>query len=164
MNIDLRNMLIRRVSSVAVIVASTALGACATVIHGTHQEVGIASTPTGASVTIDGNPHGQTPVVASLSRKSSHVIRVELAGFKPYETTVTRSVSGWVWGNLVIGGLIGLGVDAISGGLYKLSPEQVNSALEYGRASVVPGGDGVYVAGVREPQPGWQRVGQLARD
>jgi hypothetical protein len=105
------------------------LSGCATIMHGTTQSIGISSTPTGASVSVDNIAHGQTPVVAPLSRKDNHIVKVELAGYQPFEATVTRSVSGWVAGNLVFGGLIGLGVDALSGGLYTLGPEQITATL-----------------------------------
>ncbi len=52
-----------------------------------------------------------------------------MPGYQPFEATLTRSVSGWVWGNIVIGGLIGLAVDSISGGLYSLAPEQITGVL-----------------------------------
>jgi hypothetical protein len=102
---------------------------CATVMHGTKQDIGVSSVPSGATVSIDNIPRGHTPVVASLSRKDNHTVKVESAGYQPFEATVTRSVSGWVAGNLVIGGLIGLSVDAISGGMYDLGPEQINATL-----------------------------------
>src|SRR5689334_739562 len=88
------------------------LSGCATIIHGTKQEVGISSSPTGATVMIDNNDVGVTPVVSKLSRKQNHVVKIQLAGYQPFETTLTHSVSGWVWGNLAFGGLIGLVVDA----------------------------------------------------
>jgi hypothetical protein len=75
-----------------------------------------------------------------------------------------RSVSGWVWGNIVFGGLIGLAVDAIDGGLYNLTPNQVSGQLLADTAEVVLTGDGMYVAVVLAPQPGWEKVGQLERD
>ena len=56
-------------------------------------------------------------------------MKVEFPGYQPFEATVTRSVSGWVAGNILFGGLIGLSVDAISGGLYTLGPEQITATL-----------------------------------
>ncbi|HLQ11884.1 MAG TPA: PEGA domain-containing protein [Steroidobacteraceae bacterium] len=141
------------------------LGACASIMHGTHQDVGISSSPSGAQVSVDGQITGKTPIVSNLTRKDNHIIHLELAGYKPYDTTVTRSVSGWVWGNIVFGGLIGLAVDAINGGLYKLTPEQVSGTLiSSGAAGIAPSRDGLYVTVVLSPQPGWQKVGQLERD
>jgi hypothetical protein len=148
----------------AAAVASLAVAACASIIHGTHQDVGISSNPTAAQVTVDGQTTGTTPVVAHLTRKDNHIVRIELPGYKPYETTLTRKVSGWVWGNIVFGGLIGLAVDAISGGLYNLTPEQVSGTLLANSAKVVPMRDGLYVIVVLKPQPEWRKVAQLERD
>ena len=146
---------------VSVVLAATMLAGCATIMNQTTQAVGIASNPTGASVTVDGTPHGKTPVVAKLSRKDHHIVRLELAGYQPYEATLTRHVSGWVWGNVVFGGLIGLAVDALTGGLYKLTPDQVVAQLQTGsHASLRQEGD-LYVAVVLTPDPTWEKVGQL---
>src|SRR4051794_32244736 len=139
------------------------LTGCATIIHGTKQEVGISSTPTGATVMIDNNDVGVTPVVSKLSRKHNHVVRIQMAGYQPFETNLTHSVSGWVWGNLAFGGLIGLVVDASSGGIYKLSPEQVEGALQSGHASATKTAEGIYVFAVLTPQSDWVEVAQLQR-
>jgi PEGA domain len=139
------------------------LAACASIIHGTHQDVGITSAPTGASVTIDNIRSGNTPVFAKLTRKDNHVVRIELPGYQPLDLTLTRSVSGWVWGNVAAGGFIGLAVDAISGGMYKLSPEQLSATLNAtaAHASVAKTGDGLYLVVVLKPQSDWMKVAQL---
>ena len=129
-------------------------------MHGSHQDVGIGSSPTGASVMIDNVQNGMTPVIAKLTRKDNHVITITMPGYAPFSATVTRSVSGWVWGNLVFGGLIGLAVDGISGGIYKLTPEQLTGTLAQARAS----NDGsVYIMVVLKPEAGWTKVAQLTR-
>jgi PEGA domain-containing protein len=153
-----------RLPNAGSVAIAVVLCSCASIIHGTHQDVGISSNPTGAQVSVDGQVKGTTPVVANLTRKDNHIVRIELAGYKPYETTLTRKVSGWVWGNIVFGGLIGLAVDAINGALYNLTPEQVSAALLAGTARMVPSRDGVYLAVVLAPQTGWQKVGQLERE
>jgi uncharacterized protein YceK len=140
------------------------MSGCATIIHGTQQDVGISSTPTGATVTIDNTEKGVTPVVAKLKRKENHTVKIQLAGYQPFETTLTHSVSGWVWGNVAIGGLIGLAVDAISGGIYKLTPEQISGSLQTGHASVLQKDGGLYVVAVLEPQPDWVKIAQLQRE
>lgn len=136
---------------------------CATIIHGTRQEVGISSTPTGAEVWVDDIKMGETPVVAKLRRKDTHTVKLVLPGYQPYETTITRSVSGWVWGNIAIGGLIGLGVDAISGGMYKLSPEQVTGSFAPERAAGLSKEDEIYIDVAMKPQRGWEQIGQLQK-
>jgi uncharacterized protein YceK len=136
---------------------------CATIIHGTRQDVGISSAPTGASVAIDNLQAGTTPVFTKLRRKENHVVRVSLPGYQPMDLTLTSSVSGWVWGNIAIGGLVGLAVDAISGGMYKLSPEELSAALGATSAgTVTKTGDGIYVVAVMKPEANWVKVAQLA--
>lgn len=103
--------------------------ACCTIMNGTTQKVGIASQPTGAHVMVDNQPRGVTPLFVELKRKDTHIVRVEMEGYKPYEAVITRRVSGWVWGNIFFGGLIGLAVDAIAGSINKLEPEQVRADL-----------------------------------
>jgi hypothetical protein len=146
------------------------LSGCASIMHGTSQDIGFSSTPTSAKVTVDGAPYGNTPVVVKLARKNNHIVRMQLDGYQPFEVTLTKSTSGWVWGNLVFGGLIGLAVDAVSGGLYNLSPEQITGVLSQG---AVPqgrppevsrvGNVGLLIAVVLRPDPAWQRVGTLQR-
>ncbi|MFI5309865.1 MAG: PEGA domain-containing protein [Gemmatimonadales bacterium] len=140
------------------------LSACATLVHGSSQEIGIASAPASARVTIDGVARGATPMVAKLQRGRDHNVRIELDGYAPLEAKLSRKVSGWVWGNLWFGGLIGLGIDALSGGLYRLTPEDVVGRLAPGAA---PGGaapDGLYVVLVKGADPSWTRVGSLRRE
>jgi hypothetical protein len=102
--------------------------------------------------------------VLKLRRKENHTVRIQLAGYQPFESTLTHSVSGWVWGNIAFGGLIGLAVDAVSGGIYKLTPEQVEGSLQTGHASVLKKDGGLYVVAVLEPQADWVKVAQLQRE
>ncbi len=98
-----------------------------------------------------------------MTRKDNHIVKIQLDGYQPYEATLTRSVSGWVWGHLVFGGLIGLAVDAISGGLYKLTPEQIAGTLVAKSGRTQRDEDGVYVVVVLKPHDDWVKIGQLQR-
>jgi len=152
----------RKAVSLAALVLSTG---CATIMQGSHQNVGIASTPTGATIMVDNQQMGVTPATVRLTRKDNHVVRLQLAGYQPYEIPLARKTSGWVWGNLVFGGIPGLAVDAITGGLYKLTPEDVNATLAAGQTSMsVDRRDQMVIAVVLAPQPGWEKIGQLARN
>ena len=142
--------------------AAVTLAACGTIMHGTTQNVGISSSPSNAVVAIDNIEMGRTPVVTKLSRKDSHIVRITLDGHEPFETAVTRGVSGWVAGNLVFGGLIGLAVDAISGGMYKLTPEQIGTTLNKSVEVLEREGD-IYIMVVLRADPSWQSIGDLER-
>jgi hypothetical protein len=136
---------------------------CATIMHGTSQKVGISSNPSGAKVWVDNKDIGITPLFADLSRGDNHVVRIELEGFQKAELTLTRSTSGWVWGNILFGGLIGLAVDAISGGLYDLTPEQLNAELRKSGSSASLKNGEIYIVSTLRPNPSWKQIGSLKR-
>lgn len=144
-------------------IGSTVVTSCASIMHGTSQDVGVSSSPTGASVTIDNTMKAETPFVAKLSRKDNHVIHVAADGYAPADLTLTRSTSGWVWGNILFGGLIGLAVDAMTGGLYNLTPDQLSATLAKQTGALAPAKDGIYVVLVPRADAGWTKVGQLRR-
>ena len=103
---------------------------CATIIHGTKQSISLNSVPSGANVTRQGAHIGTTPAIVELPRNSTNVVLTfEKDGYEPIEIILNRKVDGWIVGNIVFGGIIGLAVDFISGGAYKLSPAEVNAAL-----------------------------------
>lgn len=138
---------------------------CATILHGSRQQVSISSNPTAANVFIDGQKVGRTPYVANLARKNTHLIRIEIFDHAPYEMTMVRKVDGWIAGNIIFGGLVGLIIDAATGSMYKLTPEQVSAELRAGgTVSVVNGQrDGLFVAVTLYPKPDWQKIGELPR-
>lgn len=134
---------------------------CATLMQGTTQSISISSVPTDAEVIIDGMQFGRTPVIADLSRKDQHIVTIVLDGYEPYGTSLTKTMSGWAWGNIAFGLFIGLAVDAISGGLYNLSPEQIEAELE-AQVSDCPGSEeGLFIIAVLSADPDWERIGTL---
>jgi len=99
---------------------------CATIIHGSRQAMFLTCEPRVASVYVDGKYIGHTPMNTVLSRRKGHHLRIELAGYKPFETTLTRRLDGWVFGNLL---LVGIAVDAVNGSMYRLSPKNIYPEL-----------------------------------
>jgi len=120
---------VKTVVKLAILCLSLALTGCCSIIHGSSQGIPVNSVPTGAKVFHNGVPAGTTPAVLELKRNAHHTIRVEKEGFTPYEETLTRSTSGWVWGNIFFGGLIGLAVDAIDGSIYNIEPGRIQAML-----------------------------------
>lgn len=137
--------------------------ACGTIIHGSTQQVGISSNPSNANVTINGQNYGSTPMIIDLNRKDAHMVRIELDGYHTYETNLTRSTSGWVWGNIVFGGLIGLVIDASAGGMYKLTPEQISSELRTEQAGALTNDEGLFIAVVLKADPAWEKIGTIEK-
>lgn len=143
------------------IAAATLMTSCATIVNGTHQPIGVSTTPCNANVYIDNYYIGESPLIVALTRKDNHFVRIELEGFEPYETVLTRKVSGWVFGNIVIGGVIGLAIDAISGGIYKLTPEQIDTHLQANQYH--PQQDESFIYVVLKADPSWEKVGELKK-
>ncbi len=152
----------RRATSLA---AAMALSACATIAHGTRQDVTFASTPWGARVVVDGVPAGTTPTIVSLKRGDDHHVRLELDGFEPYEFTIRRTGSGWGWGNLLLGSgvLLGLAIDGATGAICVLTPDTIIAPLSARRTDAPPRGDALAVQFVAAPDPAWTRVATLSR-
>lgn len=105
------------------------LTGCATIVKGTTQVIPVSSDPTGARVTVDSSPAGTTPTTVTLSRKQNHMVVIEKEGFAPESVAVTKSMGGAVAGNIIAGGLIGWGVDAMTGAQYNLAPNTINVRL-----------------------------------
>lgn len=113
----------------------TASIGCASIMTGGRKEVNFRSEPPGATVTVTDEKgvtvfEGQTPTVVTLKtgkayfRTKNYTVRFAMPGYQPMETTVKSRVSGWYFGNLIFGGLIGIViVDPLTGALYTLPPE-----------------------------------------
>lgn len=101
------------------------LGGCATIAHGSHQDISIKSTPANAMVFIDGKEQGKTPEKVSLARRHPHTIKVVKPGYYPAITKINRTSSGATY----FDGLLGQGVDHASGAAYALSPNKINAHL-----------------------------------
>lgn len=97
---------------------------CATILAGGPDMVVVNSNPQGATIILDGVPVGVTPATISFSRSCEGVVVLEKPGYQNTRLDVDKVVNGWVFGNLIIGGLIGLGVDLATSnqGKYSTSP------------------------------------------
>lgn len=100
---------------------------CGTVVNGMHQDLAVTSMPGGSRVSIDGAPAGTTPVVVPVRRSHSHVVKVERDGYLPVEASVVPVTSTWEWGNILFAGVIGVAVDAWTGGMFELSQDRVSA-------------------------------------
>lgn len=138
------------------------LTGCATIMDGSKQKISFSSNPSNAVVTVDGRIIGKTPMTEDLSTKDIHTVKMNIDGYHPYEMTLTKKTNSWVWGNIIFGGFLGLGIDAITGGLYKLTPEQVSADLKVkGLSSTTTAHKTLYVTVTLAPDKSWQKIGSL---
>ncbi|TCH98589.1 hypothetical protein EJV46_08395 [Roseococcus sp. SYP-B2431] len=97
--------------------------ACATITTGTSQPITVTSEPAQAVCQMQrgGEVVGAvsaTPATVTVSRSSRDIsLRCERPGYQPGVTTVAANFQAMTLGNLLIGGLVGIAVDAASGAI-----------------------------------------------
>ncbi|WP_207764717.1 hypothetical protein [Hyphococcus luteus] len=126
-----------------ILIAAAALCAsgCATVIRGTKDNAKFESTPDGATVTVESISADKlgpfdcvTPCELELKRKREWNAEFALDGYKPVTGVLQPRVTGGGVasgaGNVLAGGLIGIGVDAGTGANLDLRPNPLIAELE----------------------------------
>jgi len=114
---------------------------CASIVHGGDRAVTISSAPPGARATVrtlEGSvvAVATTPCKLKLDPKrgyfkgQTYVVRLELPGYTPVEIQLQPAISGWYFGNILIGGLIGMvGVDPVTGSMWNIEPSRIDVSL-----------------------------------
>jgi len=95
---------------------------CASVISGTSQSVTFTSDPEGATVEIDGEPYGETPVSVDLDKNRHSTVIFKKDGYKPRTVAITKRFDAAAIFSIV---LWDLGTtDFITGAAYQYSPDR----------------------------------------
>ena len=115
---------------------------CASIVHGGNRDIAVRSDPKGAYFEVfkDGSEvavtSGTTPMTISLDPKGGYFrgqtyrLRFEMPGYQGAEVTLRPSMSGWYFGNILFGGLIGMViVDPLTGSMWNLAPEEIDQGL-----------------------------------
>lgn len=120
-----------------IVIASSmlALSACATVTRGTNTTWTVETEPSGASVkTSNQFACDATPCTFKMPRKSEFGVTISKDGYKTWTGQVTTRVSGaggaGMAGNVLVGGVIGAGVDVATGAMLDLEPNPLVIKLE----------------------------------
>ncbi|MBC7769133.1 MAG: PEGA domain-containing protein [Phycisphaerales bacterium] len=112
------------------------LAACATVTRGTTEAFVVESEPSGAAVlTSTGMSCEATPCTfARVRRNAEFTVTISKPGYRTTTHTVTHQTAGGgaagMAGNVLVGGLIGVAVDASSGATQDLVPNPLRVTLE----------------------------------
>ena len=102
------------------LVGITLLSGCATIMNGDMVDVPVYTTPSGATVVINGATYTSPTTVMVPRGKGDFKLHIKKEGYEPVDIMLTQSHDGWLWGNILFGGLIGLAVDFMSGDAYDL--------------------------------------------
>ncbi len=101
----------------------------ATITRGTTEQLVVQSNPSGANVRLDTGQTGITPASFTVPRKRDIVLTVSKEGYQTVSQTDTTKIAGrgaaGLAGNALIGGIIGIGVDAVSGASLNHTPNPV---------------------------------------
>jgi hypothetical protein len=122
--------------ALAAAIAAPCLG-CASVTRGTTENISIASTPAGATAEVTGLDIPMacvTPCVVQAKRNADIIVTINKEGFEPQTIPLTKEVPGTgaagFAGNILAGGLVGMGVDAVTGAAQDHKPNPVIVTLQ----------------------------------
>lgn len=122
------------ISAAAVAAAVLTLSACATVTKGSNQGLTVTTDPVGASclLTRDGTAIaavGPTPQTANFDKGASSIsLTCRKEGYIDANLVIESEFQEMTLGNILIGGIVGIAVDAASGAMHKY-PTSVNLTL-----------------------------------
>jgi hypothetical protein len=129
------------------IAAPLLFSSCATIFGKSSYPVSINSNPAGATVSITDKKgkevyKGASPATVTLKSgagffsKAEYQVKISSTGFAEQVIPVNYKLNGWYFGNLLIGGVIGmLIVDPATGAMWKLDTPPINVTLNKSTAS-----------------------------
>ncbi len=117
-----------RVGTLVVAMFVAGMAGCATIVHGTTQQVRVETTPAGAKASV-GSQTIITPGELTLPREYSYIVNLEKPGYTPTYAHINQATSNYVWGDLLLGGFMGAAVDYSDGAAYELAPAIVSATL-----------------------------------
>ncbi len=114
----------------SVLIALAILTGCATIVSDSNYSVRVESSVDNVDVNIK-NRQGhkiysvKTPTIVELSagggfKSESYLLEFEKEGYISTSKSISSDTDGWFFGNLFLGGLIGMLIDASNGSMYKL--------------------------------------------
>ena len=112
----------------AVAALGVALSGCASIVEGTTQSIAVTSPPTdGAKCVLkssEGTYYVTTPGNATVHKTKNDLdVNCTKDGFRDAHTTIPSHFNGATAGNILAGGVIGLGIDAATGANYNYPTE-----------------------------------------
>lgn len=121
---------------IAALIAVSVSG-CASATRGWEETISISSSPSGATATVTGmkEPFScTTPCVAQVKRSDDLTVAFDLPGHEPQIVPLTKEIAttgaaGFA-GNLLLGGLVGMAVDGVSGAALDHKPNPVIVSLK----------------------------------
>lgn len=122
---------------VLALAAVSLLTGCATVTRGMSEQVTFTSEPSGAAVrTSIGLACSATPCTFDINRKQEFTAVFSMPGYKDQEIAVKTELAGngaaGFAGNVLIGGVVGMGTDVATGATQDHKPNPVHAIMQKG--------------------------------
>jgi len=143
--------------SAAALLALGLLASCATILGGgPQQRVSIKADQPKATFLIKDQTgtvvfEGKDPGTLTLPRKYTYNVEISLDGYATQRLMISQGINGWFWGNLCVGGFIGMGVDFLTGSMWDLQPSNLNIRM---KTAMAPTADGFVVTFVTRDDQG----------
>ncbi|KZK83675.1 hypothetical protein PsW64_01840 [Pseudovibrio sp. W64] len=122
-----------------VVASSILLAGCGTVVRGTSEDIKIDVKPANAKITSTTAHTCVGPCVINVPRKKEFTLTASAPGYQSQVIDVQTRVSGkgaaGMAGNIILGGVIGVGVDAATGATLDHYPNPVTFNLKRGKGS-----------------------------
>ena len=113
----------RKVVLISIIPVFFLLGCCS-ITGGRNQAVRFVTIPPGATVSVNGEPKGITPVRLTLNTKRTYGVQYNKEGYRSEKIQIRRHFRfpKWFFGNLLFsyGAPLGIFIDGVSSAAYSL--------------------------------------------
>jgi len=123
----------RTISILALIALALSCGGCASVTRGWTEQIQITSNPSDAQARTSLSQICTTPCTLQVNRKDEFTVTISKPGYHSTEIAVTTRIAGagvaGIAGNVLLGGVVGIGVDAVSGATLEHYPNPVAATL-----------------------------------
>lgn len=133
--------MIKKLSIIALSVVILSMTSCASILSESSYPITINSTPSEAVIVVTDKKgvevfRGQTPSTINLKSgsgffgKAHYQVKFMKDGYNSKTVPVKFKLDGWYFGNILVGGVIGLLIiDPATGAMYKLDTEFLNETL-----------------------------------
>lgn len=136
--------------SVIMMASSFLFSSCASIVSKSTYPLSINSSPSNAKISITDKKGkeiylGNTPANVKLKAgagffsKAEYQVKFSSPGYDDKIVPVTFKLDGWYFGNLLLGGVLGmLIIDPATGAMWKIETDFLNETLSKSTASVNP--------------------------
>lgn len=120
-------------------VGSVLLGSCASIVS-KPSFFEMTTKPTNVDVTLQGiqtqiERELVTPFKVELDKGTDYSVIVETENYRSEKITIDRKITGWFWGNILLGGPIGMLVDYSTDEMWTHNPDLINLDLTEARST-----------------------------